>query len=245
MPLNEKALQELAATIRTRKSVEKATEGTQLDWNLVHQRLVDSSARLTWGDDLTDEALQEAWSRRAALVAQALKEEEQGQQVEVAVIRLGRELYGLEVEFIFDIRMEENITRVPRTPEWVAGVVNLRGRILSVVDLQRYLGLPVVEKTLDSGPRHLLLVQIPQMELALLVDEVLSIQNIPANRIQEAASLVRGLPVEYVQGVYIENNKGSDKTTTSEGNNSTSLLVILNLYNLLIDKQILVQEEAF
>jgi len=133
MPLNEQALRELAASIGARKKAAKASGSAHIDWNIVHRRLTESSARLAWMDDLTDEALQQAWIRRAAQVAQTLQEQEQGEQVEVAVIRLGREQYGLEVQYIFDIRMEENITRVPRVPDWVAGVVNLRGQILSVV----------------------------------------------------------------------------------------------------------------
>jgi purine-binding chemotaxis protein CheW len=243
MPLNEQALQELAASLGARKKVVKARDAAQFDWNIVHQRLTESSARLAWMDDLTDEALQQAWARRAAQVALTLQEQEQDDQVEIAVIQLGRERYGLEVQYIFDIRMEENITRVPRVPEWVAGVVNLRGQIISVVDLQRYLGLPASEITPEAGPRHLLLVQTTQMELALLVDEVLSIQNLPANRIQEAASVVRGLPAEYVQGVYIGSDTDGDKASPSEGSENTSLLMILNLSTLLADKQLIVQEE--
>lgn len=243
MPLNEQALQELAASIGARKKVVKAEDGAQFDWNIVHKRLVDSSARLTWGDDLTDEALEQAWTRRAAQLAQALEEQEQGDRLEVAVIQLGRERYGLEVQYIFDIRLEENITRVPRTPEWVAGVVNLRGQILSVVDLQRYLGLPATEKGPAAGPRHLLLVQTQQMELALLVDEVISILNLPASHIQEATSVVRGLPVEYVQGVYIEDEAHANKTALLKSGENTSLLMILNLSALLADKQLIVQDE--
>lgn len=243
MPLNEQALQELAASLRTRKKSDKAGDNTQFDWNIIHQRLVESSARLTWGDDLTDEALQQAWSRRAAQIAQALQEQEQGERLEVAVIQLGRERYGLEVEYIFDIRMAENITRVPRTPEWVAGVVNLRGQILSVVDLQRYLALPISERAPEAGPRHLLLVQTSHMELAILVDAVLSIQNLPTHRIQEATSVVRGLPAEYIQGVYIDSDAGVDKDNAKENNDDTSLLVILNLSTLLADKQLVIQDD--
>jgi purine-binding chemotaxis protein CheW len=243
MSLNEQALRELAASIRARKNVAKAKDGAQFDWKLIHRRLTESSARLAWVDELTEEALQQAWTRRAAQVAQTLQEQEQGEQVEVAVIQMGRERYGLEVQYIFDIRLEENITHVPRVPDWVAGVVNLRGQVLSVVDLQRYLGLTAIKKTPEAGARHLLLVQTPQMELALLVDEVLSIQNLPASHIQEAASVVRGLPVEYVRGVYIENGTDGINVTSSKGRENTSLLVILNLSALLADKRLIVQEE--
>jgi purine-binding chemotaxis protein CheW len=243
MSLNEQALRELAASISARKKAAEASRSVPIDWNIVHRRLTESSARLAWVDELTEEALQQAWTRRAAQVAQTLQEQEQGDQVEVAVIKLGREQYGLDVQYIFDIRLNENITRVPRVPEWVAGVVNLRGQILSVVDLQRYLGLPAVEKTPEAGPRHLLLVQTPQMEMALLVDEVLSIQNLPANHIQEAASVVRGLPAEYVQGVYIKNETDGNKVASSKSKENTSLLVILNLSAMLADKRLIVQEE--
>jgi purine-binding chemotaxis protein CheW len=243
MPLNEQALRELVANIGARKNVIRARDHDQFDWSIIHQRLIDSTARLTWGDDLSDEALQQAWTQRAAQMALTLQEQEQGEQVEVVVIRLGCEKYGLDVQYIYDIRLEENITRVPRTPDWVAGVVNLRGQILSVVDLQRYLGLPATEKTPESGTRHLLLAQSPQMELALLVDEVLSIQNLPANGIQEAASVVRGLPVEYVQGVYIGKETSDNKATSLTGSENTSLLMILNLSAMLADKRLIVQEE--
>jgi len=243
MPLNEQALQKLAAGIGARKNAAKTSGGAHVDWNIVHKRLTESSARLAWMDDLTDEGLQQAWTRRADQVAQALQEQEEGDQVEVAVIQLGRERYGLEVQYIFDIRLEENITRVPRSPEWVAGVVNLRGQILSVVNLQRYLGLLASEKAPEAGPRHLLLVQTPQMELALLVDEVISIQNLPVSHIQEAASVVRGLPAEYVQGVYINNDAGGDKTLPSEDSENTPMLMILNLPAMLADKKLIVQEE--
>jgi purine-binding chemotaxis protein CheW len=243
MPLNEKAQQELTAIIGARKKVAKARDVAQFDWAIIHKRLTDSSARLAWGDDLSDEALQQAWTRRASQMAQTLQEQEQGDQLEIAVIRLGRERYGLDVQYIFDIRLDENVTRVPRAPAWVAGVVNLRGQILSVVELQRYLGLPAVEKGPEASTRHLLLVQTPQMELALLVDEVLSILNLPANRIQEAASVVRGLPVEYVQGVYINSDADGVKTAPSGGSENTSMLMILNLPAMLADKKLIVQEE--
>ncbi len=243
MPRNEHALRELAATISARKKPAENRTGAHIDWDAVHQRILDGSASLAWLDDMTDEALKQAWTRRAAQLSQAIQEQEQGEKVEVAVIRLGRERYGLEVEYIFDIRMEENITRVPRVPEWVAGVVNLRGQILSVVDLQRYLDLPASEKAPEPGTRHMLLVQTTKMELALLVDEVLSIQNLPVSRIQDASSVAGGLPVEYVKGVYIENNAGDDKPTSVNGSEATSLLMILDLSTLLADKKLIVQEE--
>jgi purine-binding chemotaxis protein CheW len=242
MSLNEKAIHDLVTSINTKNNAGKVAKSDHIDWDLVHKRLTETSSRLVWVDDLTDEALQQVWNRRAAQLAQTLQEEEQGEQVEVAVIRLGRERYALEVQYIFDIRMEENITRVPRVPEWVAGVVNLRGQILSVVDLRRFLGLPASGKATEVGAGHLLLVQTSQMELAFLVDEVLRIQNLSTRRIQEAASVVRGLPMEYVQGVYIGNEAGDEKGT-SEGSENPSLLIILNIAALLADKNLVIQEE--
>jgi len=219
--------------------------GSQVDWETIRRKVLESSARLAWVDDAPKDILEQTWARRAIQIAQAIESGETGEQIEIAVIRLGREVYGLEAGYVFDIRPLDHVTHVPRVPDWVAGVVNLRGRIISVLDLKRFLGLPLTENKDDGGStqRHLVLVETPAMELALLVDAVLGIQNLPVKRIQEVDSVERGLPVEYVQGVYIDNGGDGDKTAPSESSKNTSPLVILNLSALLADKHLIVQEE--
>jgi purine-binding chemotaxis protein CheW len=207
----------------------------QIDWEAVRQRISQNLTGVLGTELLSDDALQAAWARRASQVAAAVHEEEQGEQVEVAVIRLDRELYGLSVEFIFDIRPLGQITRVPRAPDWVAGVVNLRGQIISVVDLLRFLGLSASEER--GSERFMLLVQSHGMELALLADEVLAIEAIPTRQIQEAGNTVRGLRPEHVRGLVIR------QANHSEGGEESGTLVLLDLPALLADPALIVREE--
>ncbi len=248
MNRNETFLREILARSRANAKAAKSAKGGNgskgvkneagLDWDAIRQHIRATTERLEKEDELSEEALQQAWERRAAQVAEAAREEEQGEQMEVGIIRLGRELYGLEVQYIFDLRPMEQITRVPRVPEWVAGVVNLRGRILSVVDLLRFLGLPGAEQETADEDRYLLLVQTPEMELAILVDEVLAIEGLPLSQIQEASGAVRGIRAEYVRGIV---PRASDN---KEQGDAKTLLVLLDLPVLLADKALIIHEEV-
>lgn len=217
-----------------------------INWDEMHQKIIDSTAKTTWVEDLPVEQLTEAWARRAVQLAQKVEVKDKGEQVELAIIRLGREIYGLDVRFLFDIRPLTHLTQVPRTPAWVAGVVNLRGRIISVLDLQRYLNLPGSDsKGSQFTERQMAVVETPDMELAILVDEVQSMETIPVTKIQEATSAVRGIRLEYVQGVvvYDQSSNSSMGSNNGHGIQENSMLVILNLPALLADSRLIIHEE--
>jgi purine-binding chemotaxis protein CheW len=211
------------------------------DWASMHERIARASAALASMDETTPEVLQELWARRAAKLAQVPAEDVAGELVDLVIIRLGREIYGLSAQCVWDIKPLGGITPVPRVPEWVAGVVNRRGRIYSVIDLQRFFNLP------DSGSKegeqqvpHLVIVETSQMEVALLADDVLSIEAIPMARIEEATGTVRGLPPEYVRGVTRYKGPGAAQSTDGEG----ALLVVLDLPALLADGRLVIHEEV-
>lgn len=214
---------------------ERKADGSKVDWETVRRRVLNSSARLAWMDDMPQEDLEKTWAQRASVVAQVIENGETGEQLDIAVVRLGQEVYGLEVDYIFEIRALDNLTRVPRVPEWVAGVVNLRGRIISVLDLPRFLGLPRVAKEdkNEADSHDLVVVETSTMELAIQVDEVLAIEALPVSQIQEATSAVRGIQAEYMRGIVIPTQSGAD----------TIPLLILDLPSLLADKRLIVHED--
>ncbi len=201
------------------------------------QRIAMTNVALTGSDSATPDMVQRIWARRAAQLAQVPVQEDQGEQIELLVIQLGRERYGLDARFVFGIKPVEQVTRVPRVPEWVAGVVNVRGRILSVVDLRRFLGLPAAEpgEAIKQGS-HLVIVETPEMELALLTDGVLAVEKAPVSHIQDTSNTVRGLRSGYTRGVV--ELKGGEPTT-----NGKTLVVVLDLPVLLADERLIVREE--
>ncbi len=207
------------------------------DWASMRQRITEASLKLENLEETLPEVLEQVWSRRAERLARVPAKVDEGEKIRLVMLRLGREVYGVDVQHVFDIRLVEAITRVPRVPDWVAGVVNLHGHIFSVVDLQRYLGLSRLEAATPNGHtplnaqdgRCLVVVETPDMELALLADEVLPLEEISVGQIQEATAIIRGIRPEYLRGV--AERKSGDS------------LVVLDLLALLANKQLIVHEE--
>lgn len=223
-------------------------------WNAEHNngtgdQVNSTLAPLPFEQDIgSREALEQIWAERAARLAEAPEEEETGEQITLLLVRLGREVYGLDAQYVNRIEPVEHLTRVPRVPEWVAGMTNLRGRVLSVVNLARLFGLPAStshEDNEDDTENHqqgtepyLAVVEAADMALALLVDNVLAVETIPLSKVQEAADTVRGLRSEYVLGVA---ERRGDASPLKNGNES--MVVVLNLLNLLADERLVIHEE--
>jgi purine-binding chemotaxis protein CheW len=207
------------------------------DWEGVSQRIAAVNAALSGLDETSSEVMQQVWARRAAQLAKVPVQQEEGEQIELVLVQLGREIYGLEAQYVYDIRPAEQITRVPRVPDWVAGVVNLRGRVLSVVDLRRFFGLMQASSEGEVTPGlDLVVVETPDMEVALLADDALAVEALPASQVREAPDTIRGVHPEYVRGV-AEYRSGD--TSTDRG----SLLVVLDLPALLADERLVIHEE--
>lgn len=238
--------------------------GSRVDWEVIRRKVLDSSARLAWVDDVPQEILEQTWARRAAQIAQAIKEDEAGEIIQIVLIRLGCELYGLEASYVFDIRPLEKVTRVPRVPGWVVGVVNLRGRIISVIDLPGFMGFSSAEREGNHNPtmQYLIVVETPCMDVALAADEVLAIETLPVSRIQEATSAVQGIQPEYMRGIVVRtqadidqekmnrNGKGETNPSIDNPNAANSftgieagILLILDLPALLADKRLILHED--
>jgi len=215
-----------------RNSKQALKKQVELDWDSIRQHIATVSAALERSDETASEVMEQVWARRAERLAEVPAQPDESEQIQLVLLRLGREVYGLGAQYVFDIRPfdPQSVTRVPRVPNWVAGVVNLRGRILSVIDLQRFLGLSPAEGTDPSTATHcLVVVETPEMELVLLADEALPMETVSVSRIQDATSTVRGIRPEYLHGIADRGNGDS--------------MVILNLPALLADKQLIVHEE--
>jgi purine-binding chemotaxis protein CheW len=180
-------------------------------------------------DALNQEYIEQVWTTRAAQMA-LVEKEESGEQLVVVLLRLGRDLFGLDVHSVRDIRPKEMITRVPRVPGWVAGVTNLRGRILSVIDLRAFLGLPASTET-EKGV--LVLVQSPVMEIIFLVDDVPGVEVLPVRQDLAGDTLIHHLRGEYVQAVV----ERSGSTPAQQH------ITVLSVEALLADPRLIIHEE--
>ena len=96
---------------------------------------------------------------------------------------------ALPVDLVETIVRAAAITPLPQSPPFVEGVVNLRGRIVPVLDLRRRLGLPAI----PLSPQHrFVVVRVPRRSLALRVDQVNALLTVPGDAVEHAEGLVPG-----------------------------------------------------
>lgn len=115
----------------------------------------------------------------------------------LVVFRLGKESYGIEVSTVREIFPIQEITRVPNAPEYVEGVINLRGKVVAVIDLRRRFGFEVTDTTTES---RIVVVEHDGEDVGMIVDAVFEVTSVgpediaPATEIteQHRASLTRG-----------------------------------------------------
>lgn len=122
--------------------------------------------------------------------------------------QLGREIYGLEILKVQEIIGMMPVTRVPRTPEFIRGVINLRGKVIPVVELRLKFGLPARE---DTDRTCITVVQLrfgdQSVTMGLLVDEVSEVLNIPREQIETPPSFGSGLDTSFILGMGKVGNK--------------------------------------
>ncbi len=107
---------------------------------------------------------------------------------QVVVLHLGDDVFGIDIAVIHTVITPQAITAVPRTPPFVAGVMNLRGRIVPVVDLRTRLGLPPAAGELKT--RRIVIVETEGLTAGLIVDAVSEVLRLPEGAIDPPVGLV-------------------------------------------------------
>ncbi|MDR0868456.1 MAG: chemotaxis protein CheW [Planctomycetota bacterium] len=116
---------------------------------------------------------------------------------------LQNETYGIEILKVQEIIGLMDITRVPRTPNYMRGVINLRGKVIPVIDLRTKFSLATQEGTEKTC---IIVVQVPRDNLTsttmgILVDEVSEVTNIEAEQIENTPNFGTTLDTEFILGV--------------------------------------------
>jgi purine-binding chemotaxis protein CheW len=118
---------------------------------------------------------------------------------------IDREEYGVEILKVQEIIGALPVTRVPRTPSFVKGVINLRGKVIPIIDLRAKFGM--VEST--SSESCIIVVQVQGVQLGVLVDRVSEVSAIAAAEIADPPSFGSEVDTAYLLGIA----KGQGKVT--------------------------------
>lgn len=127
--------------------------------------------------------------------AQQTKAAEERQLV---VFQLAGETYGVDINWVHEIIRMQPITKLPRTPHFIEGVINLRGRIIPVIDLRKRFGLPTAEETQNS---RIMVVEMAGVTVGMIVDAVSEVLRLPTNSIEPPPPMMHGIDIAYLQGV--------------------------------------------
>lgn len=117
---------------------------------------------------------------------------------QVVVFQLAEETYGLEIARVREIITVPNITRVPGTPSFVRGIINLRGKVIGVIDLRRKFGLA---EAADDHESRIVVVEVDGETLGMLVDNVSEVLRIPGDNIEPPSPIIAGVEADYLRGV--------------------------------------------
>jgi purine-binding chemotaxis protein CheW len=116
----------------------------------------------------------------------------------LATFFLSNEEYGVDVRLVQEIIRISEITPIPRAPEFVKGVINLRGRIIPVVDLKRKLALGEVAETRST---RIVVVKVRERLIGLLVDGASQVLKVPLSSIEAAPEEIVEIDLSYIRGV--------------------------------------------
>jgi purine-binding chemotaxis protein CheW len=120
------------------------------------------------------------------------------EEKKIIVFALGHEEYGVEVEKVKTIERMQQMTRVPKTPPFIKGVINLRGVVIPIIDLRSRFGLPEKEVTENS---RMIIVATGNIEVGMIVDSANDVIDIDGSLVESPPEIVGGIRAKYLDGI--------------------------------------------
>ena len=118
--------------------------------------------------------------------------------LQLVTFNIAEEEFGVDILSVQEIIRLMQITAVPRAPTCIEGVINLRGKVIPVIDMRKRFNLPAIER--DSRTR-IIVMEFGAKIVGFLVDAVSEVLRIPADTVEAAPAVVSGVGSEYIKGV--------------------------------------------
>lgn len=197
---------------------------TAIDWREVHRKLETSRKRLAEGERRSPEEIRTILRARAQVLArEPASPQQSADHIEVIDFVLAYERYAVESAYVREIYPLKELTPVPCTPRHVAGIINLRGQILTVLDIKKFFDLP--DKGLPDLNKVIVL-RSATMQFGILADEILGTRRIAPSALQASLPTLTGVREAYLRGV------------------TPDRAVVLDAAKLLSDEKLIVHEEV-
>jgi purine-binding chemotaxis protein CheW len=143
----------------------------------------------------------------------------------LVTFKISNELYGVNIMEVREIIRNSEITPIPNSPEFVDGVITLRGEIIPIVDLSKRFNFDEIIFSEDEELlRGIVVITVEDMTIGIVIDQVNRVININTSQIQPPPQMIAGIGAEYIEGVVRLED---------------SLLVILNIRKLFNKKELM------
>ncbi|HNY13946.1 MAG TPA: chemotaxis protein CheW [Bacteroidales bacterium] len=162
--------------------------------------------------------------RAQALAVKRLSKKSKGKILFVAEFLLGEERYGIEVSLMQEVYPLRELTPLPGIPPFILGIINVRGKILPVMNIKKFFDIP--EKGITELNR-VLIVAKGKMVTGILADEVLGVRGINPDELQPPMATLTGIKSEYLRGI------------------TAGHLIVLDMARILDDPDIIVNKNAY
>lgn len=117
---------------------------------------------------------------------------------QMVVFQLNEQAYGIDIASVFEIIRMESVTRVPRTPDFIEGIINLRGKIMPVIDLCKRFNLTLADRTNSS---RIIIVDVNGNTMGMIVDAVSEVLRVSAASIEPPPPMINGIQADYLRGI--------------------------------------------
>lgn len=133
--------------------------------------------------------------------------------------------YAIEIIYVNEVYSIKNVTILPCTPPFIVGIMNFRGKIISVIDIRNFMGF-TVKKIEADNVKKVIVVNIDEIEVGIAIDNILGCRDINLSEIQKNVLTITNSNTEYFKGVTKERS------------------IVLDIKNIIINEKIIVNEDV-
>jgi len=140
------------------------------------------------------------------------------------IFKIGDEIFGIGIDRVVEILKIQKIFTIPGLPEFLSGVMSVRGNIVPVMDLRRRFGIKP-----SGNKERVIIVRYGQEKISFLVDDIKEILSLSAEEIRTPPSIFKGFKTEYLTGL---------------GKHDERIIILLNIDNLLTSEEKIILRES-
>jgi purine-binding chemotaxis protein CheW len=194
-----------------------------IDWDEIHRRMEATARTIAEGFEPEPGEKKRILKERAGLLARQKEKTTGAEALEIVEFLLAKERYGIESHCICEVCPLREYTPLPGVPDFVLGLINVRGRILSVIDIRKFFDIPWQG---ISDLNKVIIIKNDTMEFGILADEIVGVRKLAAGDIGPPLTTLSGIREEFLKGI-------TRKRT-----------VVLDVARIMADKNIIVHQEA-